>query len=130
MRGRRSRIRLVGPGQSIRDEEGRWRDLGSDVVVDAVVAAASSRDRDARRRPQWGSGLAGAQGATGGEARVDLAVAHVSRSTAVARGWRAVVAEVDDHLDGEYAIDEVQVTRTAYRLVLRREVEAGEVEVG
>lgn len=40
MRGRRTDVVVSSPGQRIRDEEGRWRATGEDVVVRAVVQAA------------------------------------------------------------------------------------------
>lgn len=88
-------VSIVGPGERVRDPEGRWKNLGAPVVLpDALVRHAGSGEREV----QMGNRKT---------VRVDVVVL-APLGTSIRQGWKIEVEGVSADLDDSYRVVQVK----------------------
>ena len=104
MRGRKVIVTLVAPGERIRDEEGRWSELGTPYTAIGVVAAAaggySSRSAPDRDR--------------------DSGIVLLPSETPVTTEQVVQITGAGTLPDGEYRVENITRTRKHHRCLMQR----------
>ena len=97
-------VTLVAPGERVRDDEGRWRELGRPILVEGVVAAAAG-GYSSRSAP---------------DRTVDSGVVLLPAGTPVNTEQVVRLTGAEVLPDGEYRVEHVTRTRKHYRCMMQR----------